>query len=415
MHKSINVLILISYFCVLSALYVLFLSINYGYAGFLIEIDFIAGGYSFVSLILFSLFLREHSIVGFYHYSIMMLIIVPSAVIFSFGGASAGFYIVTLVCCGIVIFISNYDFIPAIRFKEIKSEKILSIFMAIIFLYLLGIVAQGGLAYFSLNLFDVYLYRRASSGSLVSIYGYITPVVAKIIIPASLILAIVMRKWCTVMLALLAVVVTFGLTAHKSILFSPLLILPLYFLNSARYTRYFSIGCFVLAGLSLADYSFFLERTWAEDFGSMFGRRVLMIPALLNSFYVDYFSHNSPYFWSDSKFSFGLVESPNELNSVNLIGDVYMNKPEVAANVGWIGSGYANAGLVGAIIYSVLVGFLISYIDTISKVLGDRLVASVSAMIVISIITSADIVTALLTHGLLALIMIFAILPADNL
>lgn len=414
MYKLLNIFILILYFCVLSVFYVFYLSTNFGYAGFSLEVDFIAAGYALCSLILFCLLLNESSIVGLYHCAILVLVATPSAVIFSFGAGSGEFYGVTLLCCAIVIVISRYQIFSVIRFGSFESDNILSLFMVIIFAYLFGIIAQGGFSYFNLNIYDVYLYRRASSGGLLSIYGYITPIVAKIIIPASLIMAIMMKKWVALVLTLIAVVLTFGLTAHKSILFSPLLILPLYFIRSERYTIVFSFTCLLIAVISILDYSISAGRESNGDFGSMFGRRLLMVPALLNSFYVDYFSNNSPYLWSQSKFSFGLIESPYGVSSVNLIGDVYMNKPDVAANVGWIGSGFANAGWVGAIFYSVLVGFLISYIDSVSRILGDRLVASVSSVIIISVITSTDIVTALLTHGLLALILVFAILPVEK-
>jgi hypothetical protein len=63
----------------------------------------------------------------------------------------------------------------------------------------------------------------------------------------------------------------------------------------------------------------------------------------------------------------GLMSYPYDLPSPRVIGYFYYNNERTAANTGWVASGFGNAGLVGVVIYSILLGLLISYLNTATK------------------------------------------------
>ncbi|WP_445397446.1 hypothetical protein [Zobellella sp. An-6] len=279
-------------------------------------------------------------------------------------------------------------------------------------LYLVSIVLQGGGKYLNFDISLVYDLRSASADNLNPIYSYISPIVGKVIVPLIIVISVIYKKWFYTILGVVFSVLIFGFTAHKSPLFYPLVIVSVYFLSKGNMSRYILLGCVCLVSISLVD--FFLsdhdngELAWL---GSLFSRRAIMVPVLLNSYYVDFFMSNPVYYWSDSKFSFGLVESPYVLRSVNLIGDVYFSRSEMSANAGWIGSGFANASWFGAFIYSFFVGVVLSFFCAIGRKIGERFVFSSSLVVVIAVLQSTDLTTSLLTHGLLFLIIVYLVIP----
>jgi hypothetical protein len=169
----------------------------------------------------------------------------------------------------------------------------------------------------------------------------------------------------------------------------------------------------LLSGLDL--WSFEHELTgWNSWFAGLFVNRALLVPSYLNSIYVDYFSHSEKYYWASSKLSLGLVDSSRELSAPNLIGQQYFGNEEMSANTGWIGSGYANAGFGGVIIYSILIGMLFSFLDAYARKLGGRIVIALFIVPVITMITSADMTDMILTHGLVVALLILLVWQARS-
>lgn len=285
-------------------------------------------------------------------------------------------------------------------------------------LTVLSYVVFIGPAGFNLNILKVYEFREAAEDALPSVFGYISPATSKIIVPIMIVLAIIYRRYCFVFSGFIFSILIFGFTAHKSPLFYPFLILGVYlFLGGNRWGGYLYTLLILVLVVSAAD--FYLSEVFTDSFFGIFGsfssRRAILVPALLNHYYIDFFSSHDPYYWSESKLTFGLVAKPYDLKMVNLIGEQYFGQSDMAANTGFIGSGYANAKFFGVVLYSVLLGLLISLLNTVSKKIGVRFVISSSFVVMFTIITSADFITALLTHGLALLLVIYMLIPADGL
>lgn len=405
-------------FCILLTLYLLLLIVNdlyisiiYAYMGFSSDVDLYEVFLSIVVIFIAVITANGKDTLAFYQYMILVLIMVPTAVLYSAGVASGEVLAITLLSTLIVNVLSNIRFSPYFFSGEVAAKPLIRILVVLSFAYIIAAVMLGGMKYFNLSIFDVYEFRELAQANLPWYFGYFYSVVSKVFIPIILAMSWKMRSPVYGLLGVALAVVTFGLTSHKAVLLAPVLIVAL------NYFSFRGIGlkmaAIFVATVAVSWADFYLDEhvnmETFGDFGSMFARRVLLVPAQLNSFYIEYFSVAESYYWADSRVSFGLINSPYTLSSVNLIGMLYLSNENIAANSGWIGSGYANAGLMGAIIYSVLLAVLLAYLRECSNRLGAKFVTASSATSVMIIINSTDIVTAIFTHGLLFLLLIYSL------
>jgi hypothetical protein len=140
-------------------------------------------------------------------------------------------------------------------------------------------------------------------------------------------------------------------------------------------------------------------------------RRGFFVPPLLDQAYIDFFKEQPKYYWSTSRMGLGFVENPYEKTAPFLVGEAVFGKPDMSANTGIIGSGFSQAGIPGVMIYSLLTGILIAYLNACGRSAGHALVVSISAPVILAITTSTDFTTALLSHGLILLLLILTLLP----
>ena len=344
-----------------------------------------------------------------------IFIFVPSFVLFCMSDWSYYFLIVN-VTSFLVIYIFSFFSIFRSRFGRVPSKKmLLSIFILVTTVIVL-ILYINGTKYVNFNISKVYDFRSDSAENLPGIFSYIIPITGKVILPFAISVSFLQKKWIYFLTFIFGSILLFALTAHKSTLFYPFLVIALVWLSSKQ--RNIELLLIAIIGiLMLASFDFWLleqgsEYEYAGLFGSIFVRRALFVPSLLNSYYVDWFSTQPKYYWANSSFTFGLIEAPETLRAPFLIGQEYFNKPQMSANTGWIGSGYANAGLVGVYVYSAVIGLLFSLFDAYARRLGAPLVTGLFAIPVIAMLTSSDLTTMFLTHGLLvALVLLVIIQP----
>jgi len=210
-------------------------------------------------------------------------------------------------------------------------------------------------------------------------------------------------------------VLLFALTAHKAPLFYPFIVLFVYWAaQSSKAVDWLLTAIFTILVISAVDFWLYANGKESMMLGSLFARRAILVPSLLNWFYLDWFSMHEKYYWAGSKFTFGLISPPDSLKMANLIGVEYFNKEEMSANTGWIGSGYANAGLLGVYLYSVLIGLFFSFLNAYGRKLGARMVIALFTLPVLTMLTSTDLPTMLLTHGLLIAMVLLMIIRPEN-
>jgi O-antigen polymerase len=258
-------------------------------------------------------------------------------------------------------------------------------------------ITSGALATFNLNLSAVYEFRDEAGSALnVGAFSYVIVWVTTVCGPIALMLALRDRRRILALGIILLHVFWFGITSHKAVLFYPALVVFLNFLfKRSRALSLIPIGMSFVVLIALISY-YATENVFLS---ALFVRRVFFIPSQLTFTYYQFFELNPFVYWSNSFLS-GMVDYPYD-ESVPLVIGKYLNQPDAWANSAFFSTGYMHAGLLGVVIYGLLVGALLKVLDSlVSRRVPLWMTLSVVIVPFFILFTSADLTTALLTHGL---------------
>ncbi len=404
------------YFAALGATQYFYVGELFGYFQFSSEFNMVETLISICTIIIFYSLFKPKGLVLAYNHLIFALLLIPSLVIFSFGGGSYLYFLVTTLCCFVVLVISCL-FTPRVFVtKQLETTIMLKILLAITLCYLIGIIAQGGMSYLNFDISKVYDFREMASDNLHPAFGYLSPIVGKICVPLVIVMAAIQKKYVYLLIGVVCSVFIFGFTSHKSPLIYPFVILFLYYAPWKNLPKLILIACLSISIVSCLDFYMMVntDNPFYGWFGSLLGRRALLVPANLNFLFIEFFNQNPLYYWAESKFSFGLIDMPYDVKAPLLIGREIFGRPDMAANTGWIGAGFNNLHIVGSLFYSVLLGLLLAYFSSLGSRIGEKFVYGASFIVVITIILSADFSTVLLTHGLIALLFTLMFFQRDS-
>lgn len=145
---------------------------------------------------------------------------------------------------------------------------------------------------------------------------------------------------------------------------------------------------------------------------SLFSRRFLTTPGLFTSVYVDFFTQNPQAHLGHSILS-PFVDYPYTMNPPNLIGGWMAGLPNMAANANLFGDGYANFGWLGMIGAGVVLLVYLRLLDRAAAGLP-LMVSGVVMTMPAMAVSNSSILTAMLTHGLVAGVVLLAIAPRDS-
>jgi hypothetical protein len=221
-------------------------------------------------------------------------------------------------------------------------------------------------------------------------------------------IALLARRYVIAVFIFAVQVYFFAASAHKSVLFIPFIILSLFFYFRTTERAAFIPALFsLIVFLTLSSY-YLMGDTLAS---SILVRRIFFIPSSLTFTYFEFFNDNPKVMWSNSVLSSFLEYPYDQGQSMsNVIGN-FLGYPEMAANNGFISSGYAHAGLFGVFFYSLILGFILRFLNHITNNLVPLWFAlSLCVAPLSSLIISSDLFTVLLTHGfIVALLIIFLV------
>jgi hypothetical protein len=275
-------------------------------------------------------------------------------------------------------------------------------------------ISFGGLRNFNLDFSRVYEYRQSAAEELPPIFEYIRPITVATIIPLGVALALWRRNLAILMVYTAVSLVLFALSAHKSIFFVPFFVLSAFYSMRSNGRRLW-VWPAVLSAIALIAtveillfYRGVVDNDWVT---SLFFRRALMTPSMLNYIFYDVFYEYPKYFWADSRITLGMFQSPYTVSAPYLVGLVRFSDVELAANTGWLGSGMAQAGSVGIFVYSIAIGLFVALMRGAAQRAGLSLVAAASVMQLSALTRDADLMTTLLTHGLALFLILILFLP----
>jgi hypothetical protein len=255
----------------------------------------------------------------------------------------------------------------------------------------------------NLFLLDVYKTRAATKGLSNLYFGYTYSLFTKIIIPLIIIFSLELKNKLMAMVGILYLVLFYLFGAHKTVYLGIAVVLAFYrfnYIKSANWLIFLSLVSLMICIL-LAVFGF--DYLWILTF-----RRVHFLPTLLDISYLDFFKENFMC-WSESIFS-SLVEYPYERRHEYLIGEVYFNRSDMAANNGLVSDGYMNFGFVGVLAQSLIIGLYFMFLNSMrvsSKYFG------IYFLVIFSFISSS-LFTVFLTHGAIALLFISLFLLRDR-
>jgi hypothetical protein len=267
----------------------------------------------------------------------------------------------------------------------------------------------GGYKYLNFDLSSVYEFRRAASEASLPIFAYIVPATTKAIIPLGIVLAIVQRRYLLIALFFVCSVLLGAMTNHRAPFFYPIVTLAMFVLATRPQPITWLLALlFGLVGAGIFDGVVINPDgdNYTPWFATLGLRRTFMVPALLNANYLEYFSLSPKLFWADSILTLGLVDNPHGLSAARLIGVEYFGGQETNANVGWIGSGIAQAGYWGLAIYSLGLGLVLQLGDRYAHRLGFGVILALWVVPVWTAALSSDFPTLFLTHGFIVLLLL---------
>lgn len=362
------------------------------------------------------LFKVERNAASYILSSCFYLFFIPSAVYICMSDQGINYSIVFILAIIIVALSSKIKInLPKILVLNEGVMKFSSLALVILSISLQA--AYGGLENFSLNIERVYEFRRETASNLPEIFAYVYSNVASVLLPIIVVCAYIKKDYLVLLIAVFLTLLLFGMSHHKTVLFSPPVALALYIaFSNARINKYFPHIFLVIPFISLIEISYV---RYFGDFGdisyltSLVVRRVLFVPSLLDSKYIEFFSMHPYYLWSSSRLVSWAMESQYNMTAPFLIGFEYFRDLDTSANTGIIGSGYANAGIYGVVIYATFSGIILTSLNSLATRLGHSFVAAVSFVTIFNIISSADLLTSFLTHGLLLLLVFLMLSPSS--
>ena len=214
-----------------------------------------------------------------------------------------------------------------------------------------------------------------------------------------------------VVLLLFVQLLSFSYDGMKGTLFATILVIGASFLSEYRLGSFNRHVLELLVALAIACILEF-RVLHSISLSSLFFRRTMFLPALLSSYYVEFFSKNVPdYFRASFLRHFGFSTPYPDLG--HIIATTYFDRPGMNSNNGLIADAVTNFGFAGIVIAPVLLGFLFKIIDYVSDDMDVRLVAPIAAALATGFLNSF-IMTILLTHGLLAIILVLLFVKRDK-
>lgn len=413
-YRLITLILHLGIFYALAYGYEHYIAVLYGYEGYHFEPNQDYWYVAFASVVVMSLITpirNERPSTLFYHVA-LTFVLIPMLVMFYAQNNSPEYMAMVLASYTISVVLLFVLKINPPKIAIASKNELRRILFVLACLYLAAMFLLGGSRYLNFDFSKVYDLRTEAAENLPGVFGYLTPLIGKVVVPIAFVLSLLYRKYVMALVFFGFSVLIFGLTAHKAPLFFPFLILFVYIVSLGKnLTLKFNIG--VLAVLVLALWDLSMLQKHGSDFygwlGNLVMRREFFLPAQINYWYYDFFSRHGFVWFSNSKITLGMLDYKYPLDVSYLIGREYFGSDKTGANTGWFGSGYMQAGFAGLLLYSAATAAIFKYIDACARRTGER--ALITAAVVIplfALLTSTDLLTAFVTHGLYVNLLLIA-------
>lgn len=254
---------------------------------------------------------------------------------------------------------------------------------------------------------DVYEARLEARGyGIPMVFRYIFASM-KVVIPVCVVWALKNKNRGIAIALTIVQLISFFVDGTKSTVFSIFVsIAGYYYLNKNEdRIRYFPDVLACIGLLSIAEYK--IRHTFMIT--HLFIRRVMFVPNMLNFRYYEFFSEHEPDYFRASILRLFGFQSPYG-SVARTIGKYFSGSDDLAANNGLFSDAIANLGVVGVVIMPLAVLLILKTLDAVSEDID--LASRIAAVVPFTVaVISTSYFRLFLTHGMVALFMIFYFIP----
>jgi oligosaccharide repeat unit polymerase len=290
-----------------------------------------------------------------------------------------------------------------------KSGLIFNFFLFLIIFSLLYISYVYTGFRFHFALMDVYDLRLEAR-------GYTPPLMLSYLLSAAdyvmifiLIHFLSKKRYVISVLIFILNLLNFGISGSKHIVFLLFLSLLVYFFIKTKDVKKYILPFIICILILSIIENYFFETVFLTLFLSY---RVLIIPSKLHYIYYEYFSNHEFDYFRQSFLKF-FIDSPYKDNIGFIIGEYDTNDIGGRANNGLFSDAYFNLGLIGILLFPLILASLLKLFDGAVKNLDARMYFSIALSIFLALL-SLPLTTAILSSGLLIFLILLYFVPFEK-
>lgn len=412
-HKSLFIISLIVFRAVLDFSYLNSVNKIFEYEGF--EINYNVYNYliSWCAYLFCSLLISDYlkQISDYFFITFIVFLIAPISSIAGLDYQRSAFVLLITIASFLIIhFIANTRTIKISQMPYVTSGPSIAFYLSLFAVLLVALRLSTSDITFNFNFERVYEFREDNNLAFGGpFFSYVTSWTYQIFNMFLIAFFLMKKNYVFVFIFIIFQIFFFGAVTQKEIIFFPaILLFSWYFFRKTRSLLIFPIAC------SLVLLSTIVLDSYYETvvFSGLFSRRLFYVPAHLSYVYYEFFSFNEYAYWSNSFLKY-FVSSVYPEGIPRTIGE-YMNTLG-SMNNGYVSSGYAQAGVFGVLLYSVIIGLILKMANHLSyKQIPIWLSIAILFAPIRSLIISADLFTTLLTHGLMMSLLILFLARKDQ-
>lgn len=413
--KGTHVMLILTMRIILDLAYMKIISPYWAYSGFVWKPNFIKIVESYIMTLLLAV-LSPHLVKRASDYLVTLLLIIPIIPCLSLYGLrdDPRIYTYMIVICFIIVLRVRQWRIRT--FLPVRNGPMfgLAICLFLLVLSLTERLLMGRLQYFNLDLRKVYDFRSLlSETTSTHAFSYVHTWAEKIASPMLISWSLYIRRRWFLILLLGVQILLFATSAAKAVLFYPVLVIVAFqIFSKQRYPIHLTI-IGVIFVIIICSMAVFISGNLLP--ASLFIRRTMFVPSSLNYAYYKVFSDIGHVYMSNSVLG-GILSYPFDYGPTHLVSWYTKGHTDTWMNTGFLGTGYMHFGFIGMVIFSAIIGFLISLVDSLSiKRIPLPLVIILTITPFRTVFVSSDLPTALLTHGIALCIMLLWLFGSSHL
>ena len=334
--------------------------------------------------------------------------VAPATTFIGFGVFSINFAVLNILFWLIMVFVSGIiDNIAISNRITPLSGKLF--FPVIVFIALLSAIILGLNSNFRLfvNLADVYDIRFETYDGNHPVYLTYFVGLSRIIIPIGIVYTITNRRYVFLLLFILSALISFSYDGGKTIFFTSIMALFIGFFYKSDNLLNLEKGFILLMIIGFIDYFLFTNFTFLYIV-----RRVFFVPQLINSYVYQFMQTYEPNYFSQLLRFLG--ENSNRVEINYHVGEMFFGDPNMSANSGLISDSIWQLGILGIIVYPILISLYLKLCDLVLKRL-DFSILTVLSLSIAYYLNNSGIIAAMFSHGLLLVLLLIILFKDQNL